>query len=84
MPLIRSLVSKCRVYMVVLILSLGVIIPIYSYYIEKKLVCVTIVAPFNCQPSTCSKYIKLNICSSYNVKSVSDAKYTFLIYFYSF
>ena len=80
MPFIRSLVSKCRTYTVILILSLGVIIPIYSYYTEKKLVCIIITASFNHQPSSYSKCIKLNIYSSCNVKSVSNIKYAFLIY----
>ena len=80
MPFIRFLVSKCRAYMVTLILSLGVIIPMCSYYTEKKLVCVIIAAPFGRQPSSCSKCIKLNICSSCNIKSVSNAKYVFLAY----
>ena len=81
MPFIRSLVSKCYTYTVVLILSLGVVIPIYSYCTEKKLVCVVIAAPFSYQPSSYSKYIKLNIYSSYNIRLVSNAKYIFFIYF---
>ena len=38
MPFIRSLVSKYYTYTVTLILSLGIIMPIYSYYTKKKLV----------------------------------------------
>ena len=46
MPPIRSLASKHRTYAVVVILLLGEIMPSYSYYDEKKLVCIIIVAPF--------------------------------------
>ena len=80
MPFIKFLVSKCHTYIVALILSLGVIIPIYSYYTEKKLVCVIIAALSSRQPFSCSKCIKLNIYSSCNIKSVSNAKYMFFIY----
>ena len=44
--------------------------PIYSYCTKKKLVYITIVTPFSCQPSSCFKYIKLNIYSSCNVRLV--------------
>jgi hypothetical protein len=49
------------------ILSLSVIIPSYSYNIEKKLVYIAIAALSSRQPSSYTKYIKLNIQSSYNV-----------------
>ena len=75
MPPIRSLVSKRRAHTVAVILLLSKIMPSYSHCKEKKLVYIIIVAPFNRQPSSCVKYTKLNICSSYNVKSVSNAKY---------
>ena len=80
MPFIRSLASECHTYIVILILSLGIIIPIYSYYAEKKLVYVIIAAPSGRQPSSCSECTKLNIYSSCNFRSVSDAKYTFYAY----
>ena len=47
MPFIKSLVSKCHAYIVTLILLLGVIMPIYSYYTKKKLVYIIIVALFS-------------------------------------
>ena len=47
MPFIRSLASKYYTYIVALILSLGVVIPIYSYYTEKKLVYIIIIALFS-------------------------------------
>ena len=80
MSFIRFSASKCYACMVTLILLLGVIILIYSYCAKKKLVCVIITALFSYQPSLCSKCIKLNIYSFYNVRSVSDIKYTFFIY----
>ena len=83
MPFIRSLVSKYHTYIVALILSLGVIMPTCSCYTEKKLVCVTIAAPFSRQPSSCSKCTKLNMCSSYNIKLVFNTKYAFFIHLYS-
>ena len=48
MPPIRSLVSKRRTYIVAVILLLGEIMPSYSYYKEKKLVYVIIIALFSC------------------------------------
>ena len=47
MPFIRSLVFKRRAYTVLLILLFSIIIPLYSYYAEKKLVYIIIVALFN-------------------------------------
>ena len=80
MPLIRSLVSKRRAHAVVVILLLGEIMPSYSYCEEKKLVYITIVAPFGCQPSSYSKCTKSNIHSSCNVRSVSNAEYLYLMH----
>ena len=78
MPLIRSLVFKRRAYTVAVILLLGEIMPSYSCYKEKKLVCVIIIALFSYQPSSCFKCTKLNMCLSCNIKSVSNAKYIFI------
>ena len=75
MPFIRSLVSKCCVYTVTVILLLGKIMPSYSCCNEKKLVYIIIIAPFSRQPSFCVKCTKLNIYLFYNVKSVSNTKY---------
>ena len=75
MPFIRSLVSERCAYIIAVILLLGEIIPSYSYCKEKKLVYITIVALFGCQPSSYIKYTKLNIYLSCNVKLVSNAKY---------
>ena len=75
MPPIRSLISKRHARIVAVILLLGEIMPSYSCCKEKKLVYIIIAAPFSHQPSFYIKYIKLNIYLSYNVKSVSNAKY---------
>ena len=83
MPFIRSLASKRRAYIVAVILLLGEIMPSYSYCNKKKLVYIIIIAPFSRQPSFYFKCTKLNIHLSYNVKSVSDTEYLYLIYLYS-
>ena len=80
MPLIKSLASAHYSRVVVLILSLNKIMPIYSHYTEKKLVYITITAPFSRQPFSCLECTKLNIYLSCNVQSVSNIKYIFLVY----
>ena len=50
MPFVRSLVSKCTVYyfnLITVILLLSKIIPTYSYYMEKGLVYIIIIALFS-------------------------------------
>ena len=74
MPPIRSLASKRHTYIILVILLLGEIMLIYSCCTKKKLVYITIIAPFSCQSSSCFKYTKLNICLSCNVKLVLDAE----------
>ena len=84
MPSIRSIVSTYCACIVVLIFLLGEIMPIYSHCTEKKLVCVIIIAFSACQPSSYTKCIKLNMCSSYNIYSASNTEYIFLSgWFYS-
>ena len=83
MPFIRSSASERCAYIVSLILLLGVIMLIYSYYAEKKLVCVIIIVSFSHQPSSCFKCIKLNIHSFYDVHSVSNTEYVFFMCFCS-
>ena len=78
MPFIRSLISERRTRTVAVILSLSKIIPSYSRCEEKKLVYITITAPFNHQPSSCIKCTKSNIYLFCNVKSVSNTKYIFI------
>ena len=74
MPFIRFLASKYYTYTVAVILLLGEIIPSYSRYKEKKLVYIIIITPFSRQPSSYIKCTKLNIHSSYNVRSVSNTE----------
>ena len=74
MPPIRSLASKRRAYTVAVILLFGEIMPSCSYYKEKKLVYITIVAPFSRQPSSYVKCTKSNIRLSCNIRSVSNAE----------
>ena len=67
MPPIRSLALEHCTYIVILIFLLSEIIPIYSRCTKKKLVYIAIIAPFSCQPSSYTKYIKLNMRSLYNI-----------------
>ena len=72
MPLIRSLASKYCAYIVAVIFLFSEIMPSCSRCEEKKLVYITIIAPFSCQPSFYIKCTKLNIYLSCNVRSVFD------------
>ena len=87
MPLVRSLASKRLTYyfkLVAVILSLGKIIPTYSYYTEKGLVYIIIIALSSHQSSSYTKYTKLNMRSSYNICLVFNAKYIFFTRLYTF
>ena len=75
MPSVRFLASKRCTCIVLVILLLGKIMPIYFYYIKKKLVYIIIVALFSHQPSSYIECIKSNIYLFCNVKSVSNIKY---------
>ena len=75
MPPIRFLVFTYYIKLVAIILLLSEIMPSYSYYKEKKLVYIAIIAPFSYQPFFYLKCIKLNIYLSYNVRSVLNAEY---------
>ena len=82
MPLVRSLASKRCAYIVAIILLLSEIMPTYSRCVLKGLVYITIIAPLGRQPSSYTKYTKLNMRSSYDIKSVFNTKYAFLLYSY--
>ena len=87
MSIIRSLVSKRTAYyfkLVAIILLLSKIMSTYFYYAEKGLVCIIIIAPLGRQPSFYTKYTKLNMCLSYDIRLVSNAKYIFLARLYTF
>ena len=58
--------------------------PTYSYYMLKGLVYIIIIALSNRQPFFYIKYTKSNIRLSYNIRSVSNIKYTFSIYLTNF
>ena len=60
--------------LITIILSLNKIMPTCFRYIEKGLVYIAIIAPLGRQPSFYTKYTKLNMRSSYNIKLVSNAK----------
>ena len=82
MPSVRSLASKRRTYIVAIILLLSKIMPTYSRCVLKGLVCVIIIAPLGRQPSSYTKYTKLNMRLFCNIKSVFNAKCMFFIYSY--
>ena len=79
MPFIRSSASKRCTRVIAVILSLDEIMPTCSRYVLKGLVYIAITALFSRQPSSCTKYTKLNMRLSYNIRLISTAKYTRLI-----
>ena len=79
MPPVKSSTSKRRTYIAFTIFSLSKVILTYSYYTEKGLVYIAITLLSSRQPFFYAKYIKANIRFSYNVRSVSNTKYTRLI-----
>jgi hypothetical protein len=52
---------------------------LYSRYAKEGLVYIALVSPLSWQPSLYSKYTKVNIQLSCNVRSTSNTKYTFFI-----
>ena len=82
MPLIRSLVSKRRTYIVAVILLFSEIMPTYSHCVLKGLVYIAIIAPLGRQPSSYIKYTKLNMRLSCDIRLIFNAKYAFFIYSY--
>jgi len=47
MPFVKSLTFKCYACIIKTIVLLGEIMPSYSQYIEKKLLCIVIITPSN-------------------------------------
>ena len=87
MPFIRPSASKRLIYcfkLVAVIFLLGEIIPTYSYYMEKGLVYIIIIALLGHQSSFYIKCTKLNIYLSCNVRLVFNAKCIFFTRFYTF
>ena len=81
MPPVRSSAFKHlahRSKLMAVILLLSEIMPTYSRYTEKGLVCVAIIALSSQQPSFCSECTQSNMHSSYNIYSVSDAECIYL------
>ena len=70
-----SIASVCRTILITLILLVGEVMPSCSRYIKKGLVYIIIAAPSSHQPFFYAKYIKANMCLSYNVCYISNAKY---------
>ena len=81
-PPVRSLASERYTYIIAIILSLSEIMPTYSCCVLKGLVYIIIIALLGRQPSSYTKYTKLNMRLSCNIKLVFNAKYAFLIYSY--
>ena len=86
MPFVKSLVSKrtaCYFKLVAVILLLSEIMPTCSYYTEKELVYIIIIAPLGYQPFFYTKCIKLNICLSCDIRLVFNTKCIFLARLYA-
>ena len=75
MPPVRSLAFKHRTYVVAVILLLSKIMPTCSCCVSKGLIYIIIIAPLGRQPSSYTKYTKLNMHLSCNIRLVSIAKY---------
>ena len=78
-PFIRFLASKRCTYVVAVILSLSEIMPTCSCCVLKGLIYIAIIALLSRQPSFYTKYTKLNIRLSCNVRSVFNTKYICLM-----
>src|SRR5271170_603412 len=74
MPPSLSLLRYAK--LVTLILSISKIIPTYSRYIKKELVYIAIASPTRRQPSSYAECIKANMRLSYDIRSISNTKYT--------
>ena len=62
-----------------IVLSSKVIL-LYSYYAKEGLVYIAITAPSSYQPSSYSKYTRLNTHFSYDVQLMSNTKYILYLY----
>jgi hypothetical protein len=88
MPFVKSLAFKYLVYhfkLVAVILLLSEIMLTYSYYTEKGLVYIIIIALFSWQPSSYFECTKLNMHLSCNIYFISNTKCIYLaIHFCTF
>ena len=75
MPFIRSLASKRCTYIVAIIFLLSKIMPTCSYCVLKGLVYIIIIALLGYQPSSYTKYTKLNMRLSCDIRLVSNIKF---------
>ena len=71
--------SKRRAYIIAVILLFNKIMPTCSHYMLKRLVYIIIIAPLGCQPSFYTKYTKLNIRLSCDIRLVFNTKCICLI-----
>ena len=78
-----SLASMRHTALITLILSISKVIPSCSYCIKKGLVYIVIMAPSGYQPLSYIECIKVNICLSCNVYSISTAKYIYYFILFS-
>ena len=78
-----SIASICYTVLIALILSIGKIMPFYSYYVKKGLVYIIIIALSSHQPLSYAEYIKVNMCLSYNIHSISNIKYIYCPTFFN-
>jgi len=80
-PKVTSLSSTARrAYTVAVVLSLGkIILSPCSRYAKEGLVYIILASPLSRQPSSYLECTKVNIYLSYNIRSISNAKYTYPI-----
>ena len=71
-----SIASIYYTALIAFILSINKVMPSYSYCVKKGLVCIANTALSSHQPSSYAECIKLNMRVSYNIRSISSAKYT--------
>jgi len=69
-----SIARYARIIAIVLLLGKIMLSPC-SYYMKEGLVYITLASPLSWQPSFYLECTKVNICLSYNVYSISNAKY---------
>jgi len=77
-PKVTSLSSIARrARTIAVVLSLGeIILSLYSCYIKEGLIYIALVSPLSQQPSSYLECTKVNVRLSYNIRSISNAKYT--------